>query len=176
MRCIQSNENKNQFLFFFDSLVDTFKPTDEHLWAFSAYFGRGLDGLGAWASSPIYPNSELALRAAKLHALTSFVERSREIHCLTFHPTDRVFTQAENSTERFGSVLNMNAIDFYPVKQDRLDILRDIRLCGKSDVKSVGFTDLDGNRFEGRNSCRVIQIDPNTALLLEHLELTTQAC
>lgn len=168
---IRDSQNKIEFLFFFDSLVDFFQPTDETLWAFSVYFGRDMDGISTGASSAIYENPELALRSAKLHALKKFVARSPELHCLTSCPGDSVLIQAGCAVERFGYATNMQAINFYPNKQDRLDMLRDIRLNKKAEGRLLALADTDANRFEGNGRYELIEIDSSTNLLLEHVTL-----
>lgn len=171
MSCIENSNNKVEFSFFFDSLVDFFQPTDESLWAFSVYFGRGLDGISSGGSKAIYTEPGLALRAAKLHALKTFVARSTALRCLTSYPNDCVLIQSGSAIEKFGRATNMEAINFYPNKQDRLDVLRDVRRNGKAEGSLLALADVDANRFEGYGCYELIEIDNSTSLLLEHVTI-----
>lgn len=160
---------ESDFLFFFDSLIDTYKPTDELLWAYSVR--NGVDIFYEYLNKPGYRHPDQALKAAKLHALTNFVERSRRIHCLTFYPTDRVFIQSEAAIAAFGLAENMKAINFYPNPQDRLDLLQTLKITGKYASSESEVVNLDGETFTGIGEIHLIPLDAYTSFLLEELRL-----
>lgn len=159
---------ESNFLFFFNSLIDTFKPTDETLWAYGVR--NGVEIYYEYLNKPFYQYPEQALKAAKLHVLTNFVERSRGLHCLTFYPTDRVFIQSEAAIASFGLAEDMQAIDFYPNPQDRLDLLQTLKITGKYASIESEVINLDGKTFTGIGVLQLIPLDPHTNLLLEEFK------
>lgn len=170
MQSIYSDSSKHyspesNFLFFFDSLIDTFKPTKETLWAYSVR--NGVEIYYEYLNKPFYQYPEQALKAAKLHALTNFVERSRKLHCLTSYPADKVFIQSEAAIAYFGLAENMQAINFYPNHQDRLDLLQTLKITGKHVGSELEVVNLDGKTFTGIGAVQLIQLEPYTSLLLE---------
>lgn len=169
MRCIVKNQHspKGEFLFFFESLIHTFKPTKEALWGFGVCYGTEV--LYEYLNQPFYQHSDQALRAAKLHVLVNFCERSHLIMCLTLHPTDRLFVQSEAAIAQFGHAPDMPLIEFYPNKQVRIDLLRDLRLYGKAQANMVAHN-IDGKSFEGLTTLQRIQLDQDTFLLLEEFK------
>lgn len=166
MRCVTKHEPyKANYLFFLSSLIDVFQPTNETLWAFSVW--HGTDILYEYLNQPFYQYPEQALKAAKLHVLTNLCERSRQLRCLTFHSTDRVFVQSEGSINSFGVAKDMAAKDFYLNPQQRIDVLRELRIHGEYAEHKNHLTDLDGRKLEGVGTLQRIELDCHTSLLLE---------
>lgn len=160
--------NDDEFLFFYDSLVDVFQPATSYLWAFSV--SHGTEVLYQYLNKPLYQSSEQALIAAKLHALIIFCECSPQLHWLTFHPEDRILTQSEEVIAQFGYTTNLLAIDLYYYKQNRVDFLQKVsldKLASSSTEKLLG---LDGKIFDGVVTTHLIQLAIDTTILLENFE------
>lgn len=164
-----STDLSKEKFFFYDSLINIFKPEDEQLWAFSVYFGRGLDGISSGGCKAIYAEPELALRAAKLHSLKKFVARSRQLHWLTDYPSDRVLIQSGEMTDFFGNTRDFLIIDLYQEKQDRIDFLEKVALEGTVE-SPVRMLDLDGRLLDGVLTSQLVKLDADTAVLLEEFK------
>lgn len=157
-------------VFFFDSLVNVFKPTEQDLWAFSIYYNKDIEEVSINSCDPKHATSLLALRTGKLRALENHVLRSRDILCLTLYPSDLVLMQSDEAIKRFGKAKDMEAANFYPNKQERLEMIQEAKAQGIVERRSFVLSDIDANRFEGEVSCELIEIDESTRLLLERFK------
>ena len=164
---INADRSKDKFLFFYESLIDVFQVTPQS-WAFSVKHGKAL--LYQYLNQPIYQYPEQALRAAKLHALINFCERSCQLDWLTLYPSERVLTQSEKVIAQFGNTTDLLAIDPYQDKQVRVDFLQEISLNRRASsfTRLLG---LDGEVFDGIVTAQLIQFDEDTAVLLENFKL-----
>lgn len=167
---VGADRSKDKFFFFYDSLLDIAQAKDEQLWAFAAYFGRGLKVVSLSASNFIYATPDLALRAAKLHALKMHVYRSRQLQWLTDYPSDRVITQSEEVIGLFGKTRDFLVMDLYQKKQARADFLRKVTLEEMASLP-VKMFDLDGRLLDGVLTSQLVKLDADTAVLLEEFEL-----
>lgn len=151
------------FYYFLDTLVETFNPS-ETLWAFSV---RHFDSsLYQYVDGSLYQHPRQALKAAKLHILINFCERSRELNCLTDYSTDCVLVQSERAIALFGNAQNACAKDFYPNPQDRVEVLRELQLNRSAEQKSH-LTNLDGQQLTGVTLFELIELDSDSSFLLE---------
>lgn len=165
---ISNDGAKDKFLFFYDSLIDVFQPETSHLWAFSVRHGTEL--LYQYFNKPLYQSSEQALRAAKLHALINFCERSHQLHWLTLYPEDRILTQSEEVIAQFGETTNLLAIDLYYYKQARVDFLQRVSLNGLASSSPKKLLGWDGKIFDGVITAHLIRLATDTTILLENFE------
>lgn len=164
---INTDRSKDEFLFFYESLIDVFQPTPQS-WTFSVKHGKEL--LYQYLNQPIYQHPEQALRAAKLHALINFCERSRQLDWLTPYPSERVLTQSEDVIAQFGNTTNFLAIDLYHDQQARVDFLQRVSL-NRQASSFARLLSLDGEVFDGIVTTQLIQFDEHTAVLLENFKL-----
>lgn len=153
------------FLYFRDSLIDIFSPSiNEDQWTFSVR--HGIKALYEYLDQSMYKYPEEALRAAKLHVLINFCERSDHLNCLTDYSTDCVLTQSEGAIAMFGNARNASAKDFYPNPQDRVEALRNLQLKKRAEHKSH-LINLDGRELKGVTLLELIELDSASGFVLE---------
>lgn len=159
--------SQSSYFYFLDSLIDIFNPLidDKTLWTFSVK--HGIEGQYEYIKQRPLSCPKETLKAAKLHALINFCERSSQTHCITDYASDRVFVQSEGGIALFGNAANMAVKDFYPSAQDRIEVLRDLCLNGRKTEYKNHLVDLDGRKLKGVSSIELIELDASSRFLIE---------
>lgn len=171
MQPIVQQKPESNFFYFFDSLCETFNPSEsETLWTFSIQ--HGIDALYRYVEQSRYLCSKEALKAAKLHILINFCERSTQNRYLADHASDRILAQSESNIALFGVAENMLVETFHLTPQGRIDALRNLQLDGKRTEYKNHLIDLDGRKLCGVSSIELIELDSDFRFLLELFKLS----